>query len=60
MAKHVSTISPRSTASARSTPLKPRSTDAGVAALQATLSASLAALDKRPVANVERPERGDL
>ena len=49
MAKHVSTTSPRSTASAKSTLSKPSATGAGVAALQATLSASLAALDKRTV-----------
>ena len=49
MAKHVSTTSPRSTASAKSTLSKPSATGEGVAALQATLSASLAALDKRTV-----------
>jgi hypothetical protein len=60
MAKHVSTTSSRSTASAKSTPSKIRVTGAGVAALQATLSASLAALDKRTVTHAAAFQALDL
>ena len=60
MAKHVSTISPRPTASVRGTPSKPRTTGAGVAALQASLSASLAALDNRTVTHAAAFQALDL
>jgi hypothetical protein len=46
--------------SAKSTPSKIRVTGAGVAALQATLSASLAALDKRTVTHAAAFQALDL
>jgi hypothetical protein len=49
MAKYESTISPRSTALATRPSSKVRATGAGVAALRATLSASLSAIDGRMV-----------
>src|SRR5688500_4891278 len=58
MAKHVSTIGPRATASAKSA--RSSATGAGVAALPATLSASLASLDNRAVTHAAAFQALDL